>query len=188
MTEIYINGQLVDTQDAEIVITAQALTFDKLGSRRGSYSNVFELAKTNSNRALFDNCDLVTSLTRVPYTRNTCQIFEDGILIVNGSAVILATKDNYRLYVTAGNTDFFKAIGSIKLNEVDLSEYDHLYDGDGVTQLVEIHPRGSGSGDSGSLSKHAARYTPSMTWSGESSPFRPARDDSQRVLQRWSSR
>jgi len=129
MTEIYINGQLVDTQDADIVITAQALTFDKLGSRRGSYSNVFELAKTNQNKALFDNCDLVTSLTRVPYERNTCEIYQDGIRIVNGSAVILATKDAYRLYVTSGNTDFFKAIASVKLVDVDLSEFDHLYTG-----------------------------------------------------------
>lgn len=129
MTEIYINGQLVDTQDADIVITAQALTFDKLGSRRGSYSNVFELAKTNQNKALFDNCDIVTSLTRLPYTRNTCEIYQDGIRIVNGSAVILATKDAYRLYVTSGNTDFFKAIASVKLVDVDLSEFDHLYTG-----------------------------------------------------------
>ena len=137
MTEIYINDQLVDTQDADIVITAQALTFDKLGSRRGSYSNVFELAKTNANKALFDNCDIVTSLTRVPYTLNTCEIFQDGILIVKGSAVILATKDSYRLFVTSGNTDFFKAIGSVKLTDVDLTEYDHLYTGPEVVARRE---------------------------------------------------
>ena len=137
MTEIYINGQLVDTQDADIVITAQALTFDKLGSRRGSYSNVFELAKTNANKALFDNCDIVTSLTRVPYTLNTCEIFQDGILIVKGSAVILATKDSYRLFVTSGNTDFFKAIGSVKLIDVDLTEWDHLYTGPEVVARRE---------------------------------------------------
>lgn len=137
MTEIYINGQLVDTQDAEIVLTAQALTFDKLGSRRGSYSNVFELAKTNENKVLFSNCHLVTSLTDVPYIRNTCQIFQDGILVVDGSAIILDAKETYRLYVTAGNTDFFKAIGSLKLNEVDLSVWDHIYDGTGVTERRE---------------------------------------------------
>lgn len=137
MTEIYINGQLVDTQDAEIVLNAQAFTFDKLGSRRGSYSNVFDLAKTNANKALFDNCEIVTSLTSVPYSRNSCQIFIDGVQVVNGSAIITTTKDTYRLYVTAGNTDFFAAIGSIKLTEVDLSEYDHIYDGTGVTERRE---------------------------------------------------
>lgn len=127
MTEIYIKGSLVDTQDADVVLTAQALTFDKLGSRRGSYSNVFELAKTNANKALFDNCDLVTSIARAPYDLNTCQIYQDGILIVNGSAIILEAKDNYRLFVTAGNTDFFKAVGSLKLTDIDLTEFDHDY-------------------------------------------------------------
>lgn len=136
-TELYIKGQLVDTQDAEIALSLQAFTFDKLGSRRGSYSNVFELPKTNEVRALFDNCDLVTSVTEVPYRKNACQIYVDGILIVDGSAVIRETKESYKLYVSAGNSDFFKAIGSIKLTEVNLSEYDHIYDGDGVTQRRE---------------------------------------------------
>lgn len=137
MTEIYINSQLVDTQDVDVVLNLQAFTFDKLGSRRGSYSNVFELPKTNLNKALFDNCELVTSLTAVPYTRNACQIFIDGVLIVDGSAVILEAQDAYRLYVTAGNTDFFAALASIKLTEVDLAAYDHLYDGPNVTDRRE---------------------------------------------------
>jgi hypothetical protein len=138
MTEIYINGQLVDTQDAQIALTLQALTFDQLGNRRGSYSNVFSLARTNANKALFDNCEIVTSLTAIPYQKNACKIFIDGILVVEGSAVILETKETYRLFVSAGNTDFFKAIASVKLAEVDLSEFDHLYTGPNVVDRREI--------------------------------------------------
>lgn len=137
MTEIYINGQLVDTQDAEIVLTLQAFTFDQLGTRRGSYSNVFSLAKTNANKALFDNCEIVTSLTAIPYQKSTCLIYIDGILVVEGSAVILETKETYRLFVSAGNTDFFKVISSIKLVDVDLSEFDHLYTGPNVVDRRE---------------------------------------------------
>jgi len=137
MTEIFINSQLVDTEQADIVLTVQALTFDQLGSRKGSYSNVFDLARTNENKALFDNCDIVTSLTSIPYQKNSCQIFIDGQLIVDGSAIILASKTTYRLYVTAGNTDFFKSVGSLKLIDVDLAEYDHLYDGFNVTARRE---------------------------------------------------
>jgi len=127
MTETYINGLLVDTQDAEIVITLQALSFETLGSRKGSYSNVFELNKTNANKALFDNCELVTSLTALPYRLNTFKHFIDGMLIIDGTATILDTQDKYRLFVSAGNTDFFKALSSVKLVEVDLAEHDHEY-------------------------------------------------------------
>lgn len=136
-TELYIKGQLVDTQDAEIALSLQAFTFDNLGSRRGSYSNVFQVAKTNEIRALFDNCDLVTSVTDVPYRKNACQIYVDGILIVEGTAVIRETKENYKLYVSAGNSDFFKAISGVKLIDVDLALYDHIYDGAGVTTRRE---------------------------------------------------
>jgi len=137
MTEFYINDTLVDTQDAEIALTLQAFSFESLGVRKGSFSNTFELAKTNINKALFDNCDIITSLTSVPYQKNTCKIFIDGILTVDGTAVILETKENYRLFVNAGNSDFFKSIASVKLVDVDLSEFDHLYNGPTVTPLRE---------------------------------------------------
>lgn len=137
MTEFHINDVLVDTQDAEIALTLQAFTFENLGIRKGSYSNVFELAKTNINKALFDNCDIVTSLTSLPYQKNACKIYIDGILIIDGSAVILETQKNYKLFVNAGNSDFFKYIASIKLTEVDLAEFDHLYNGPTITPLRE---------------------------------------------------
>jgi hypothetical protein len=137
MTEIYINDTLVDTQGSEIAITLQALSLENPGARKGSYSNVFELARTNSNKALFDNCDIVTSLTNLPYRRNSCRIFIDGVIVVDGSAVVMESARNYKLYVSAGNSDFFKDISSVKLIDVDLTEYDHLYDGANVTARRE---------------------------------------------------
>lgn len=136
-TEFYLNGQLIDVQDANIAITLQALSFENLGVRRGSYSNVFDLPFTNEVKAALDNCEIITSLTPIPYQRNTCQIFIDGVQVVDGSAIVQETKDSYRVSVTAGNADFFKSISSIKLIDVDLSEWDHLYDGTGVTERRE---------------------------------------------------
>ena len=128
MTEIFINGQLVDTQDATVAITEQVFSFSSLGVRKGSYSNVFDLAKTNQNKALFDNCEIVTSLTSVPYQKNTCEIFVDGMKIIQGQAIIESTKETYRVFITAGNTDFFREISNTKLIDVPLSEHDHKYD------------------------------------------------------------
>lgn len=136
-TEFYLNGQLIDVQDANIAITLQALSFENLGVRRGSYSNVFDLPFTNEVKAALDNCEIVTSLTPIPYQRNTCQIFIDGVQVVDGSAVVQETKNSYRVYVSAGNADFFKSIASVKLVDVDLSDWDHLYDGEGVTERRE---------------------------------------------------
>lgn len=127
MTETYINNILVDTQDAEIAFTFQALSFENLGSRKGSYSNTFELAKTNANKALFDNCHIVASLTALPYQLNTFKHYIDGMLVVDGTATIRETGRTYRLFVSAGNTDFFKSLAAVKLVEVDLASHDHLY-------------------------------------------------------------
>jgi hypothetical protein len=127
MTEVYINSHLIDSIETDIALTLSSFKLDSLGTRKGSYSNVFELPKTNANKLLFENSELITSVTSIPYQRNTCQIFQDGILIVNGSAIIRETKDNYKVFISAGNSDFFKSISSLKIIDLDLSDYDHQY-------------------------------------------------------------
>lgn len=139
MTELFINGQLIDSIDTDIALTLSSFKLDSLGARKGSYSNVFDLPKTNANKLLFENCEIVTSVTSIPYQLNPCQIFVDGKLIVDGSAVIRETKENYRIFISAGNSDFFKLIGSIKLKDVDLSEFDHIYNPVNVRQRRETN-------------------------------------------------
>ena len=137
MTELFINGQLIDSLETEIALTLSSFKLNSLGTRKGSYSNVFELPKTNANKLLLENCDIVTSLTNIPYQSNDCEIFVDGIKIVSGTAIIRETKDNYKLFISAGNSDFFKSIGSLKLKDIDLTEFDHTYNLQDVPPLRE---------------------------------------------------
>ena len=127
MIQVFIRGQKIDSIDTEIALTLQNFKLDSMGSRKGSYSNVFELPKTNANKLIFENCEIITSLTNIPYQANLCKIFKDGILIIDGTAIIRETKQNYKIFISAGNSDFFKHIGSKKLKDVDLTEYDHEY-------------------------------------------------------------
>lgn len=133
MTELFINSQLIEDIDAEIAMTLSSFKLDSLGTRKGSFSNVFDLPKTNQTRLLFENCELVTSVTDIPYQLNACQIFIDGQLVVDGSAVIRETKDNYKVFISAGNSDFFKAIASLKIKDVSLSQFNHEYNIEQVT-------------------------------------------------------
>lgn len=137
MTELYINNQLIESIDTEIALTLSSFKLDSLGTRKGSYSNVFDLPKTNQTRQIFENCELVTSLTTIPYQKNTCKIIIDGQVIVDGSAVIRETKENYKVFISAGNSDFFKLIGTLKIKDVDLSEFDHTYNVDEVRERRE---------------------------------------------------
>jgi hypothetical protein len=137
MTELFINGQLIDSLETEIALTLSSFKLNSLGTRKGSYSNVFELPKTNANKLLFQNCEIVTSLTNIPYQSNDCEIFVDGIKIVSGTAIIRETKDNYKLFISAGNSDFFKAIGSLKLKDIDLTEFEHIYNIQNVAERRE---------------------------------------------------
>jgi hypothetical protein len=133
MTELKINGVSIPIEGTTIALTLSAFKLDNPGGRKGSYSNVFEVAKSNEVREALESAELVTSLTAVPYQRNAAEIIVDGMPAVVGSAVLEDAGQTYRIYISAGNSDFFKALGSIRLTDVDLSEFDHDYNGPNVT-------------------------------------------------------
>lgn len=137
MIQIFINGLEIPEVEAEIATTLQSFSFSELGSRKGSFSNVFELPKTNEIRQAFESSELVTSATALPYQRNICKVFKDGVLIIDGAAVIKEAADVYRVFISAGNSDFFKSLAGLKLVDVDLSEFDHLWTGPNITARRE---------------------------------------------------
>ena len=137
MIQIFINGLLIPEVEAEITATLQSFSFSELGSRKGSFSNVFELPKTNELREALESAEEVNSATAIPYQRNICRVFKDGVLIIDGSAVIKESADVYRVFISAGNSDYFKSLAGLKLTDVNLSEFDHLWTGPNITARRE---------------------------------------------------
>ena len=137
MIQFVLNGLELPEIESEIAISLQAFSFNELGSRKGSYSNVFELPKTNEIKLALENADLVTSATNIPYQLNRMQIFEDGVLIFDGSAIIQEAGETFKVFVSAGNSDYFKSLSGIKLIDAPLSEFDHTYTGVNVSERRE---------------------------------------------------
>ena len=137
MITFILNGVEIPEVEAEIAATLQSFSFFELGSRKGSFSNTFELPKTNEIRQALESLELVTSATDIPYQRNTCQIYKDGILIIDGSAVIVEVSEVYRLFISAGNSDFFKSLSGLKLQDVNLIDYDHAWNFSNIIQKRE---------------------------------------------------
>lgn len=132
ITELYINGSLIDIDRGEtIALTLTQFDLFNIAVRPSSYSNVFNVPKTQNNRLVFKSAGVVNSISNEAYQKLTCEIKVDGATVVSGTAELLsADGDVFRIAVKVASNDFFTQLKSLKLS--DLSTYlevlDHDYD------------------------------------------------------------
>lgn len=122
---LYINGQEVDlNNDEPIPLTKQVNNIAELKDRQCDFTTDFKIPTTRKNRAIFENANLFSSKTYVPYVKNSCTYIEDGIeLISNGYIVLLSSTDDYfNCAAYSGTADFFKLIDKLKINSVNLTD------------------------------------------------------------------
>lgn len=122
MTELYIDGELVDLQDEKIAITKQSKTIDDLWKIQSSYSNVFTLPLTKRNRAIFLDVDRPESQNAETYEIKEATLIVNGTSILKqGKAVIESVSDNsVSLSVYDGFIAFYELIKEKKLSDYSL--------------------------------------------------------------------
>lgn len=126
--ELYINLQLCDlTGSEQIEVDYTSFDISKIGSRGGARSYSFNLPKTNLNKSVLENPEMVNNLSEIPYTRLPCLILVDGIDVQIRFAEIESAKDVYSVRVYGANSDLFAALNDLKLYDLDFSDYDHIW-------------------------------------------------------------
>lgn len=120
--KLYINDQLVDMySDEDIVQTISVGDFSNIGNRPSSYSNSISVPATANNRAVFGHSEEVLSSTSVIYARNKAQVFESGVLVMNGFAEIESSGNSFSIRIYALGADFYSAIKGKSLQGLDFS-------------------------------------------------------------------
>ena len=128
MTELFINDSRVDLYpNIGVGITYQTANLTNLQARGGSFTNKFKVPLTANNKTVLDNNHIVNSDSNYPYQFNRASIFIDGIeVLADGIAVVEATgDDSFSVNILSGNSDFFKLIKGVNLNDLDYSDYEH---------------------------------------------------------------
>ena len=133
--ELYINLQLCDlTGSEQIEVDYTSFDISKIGSRGGARSYSFNLPKTNRNKAVLENPEIVNNLSTLPYTRLPCRILVDGIDVQIRFAEIESAKDVYSVRVYGANSDLFVELKDLFLSDIDLSEFDHFWN---ITEIAD---------------------------------------------------
>lgn len=126
--ELYVNDKLLDLKgDESIEVDYSIFDIEKIGSRGGARSYEFNLPKTNRNKSVLENPEMVNNLSSLPYSRMPCLILVDGVDVLIRFAEIASVKDSYAIRVYGGNADLFSSLKDLKLEDIDLSEYDEFW-------------------------------------------------------------
>lgn len=133
MTELYINNELVDSEEQEFRFTLQVNDFFDLKTRQSSFSENIKLPKTSRNIKIFELAGAYPHSSNVPYQRNMVDYYVDGIpIVLDAFGVLKNTNNNYNFHFFDGNIDLYKAIEKLKFTDLPLDEFKHIKDIDAV--------------------------------------------------------
>jgi hypothetical protein len=127
-TEVYINGELFDL-DEETAIAASYgnISFGELSKRKGVKSNNWTGPFSLQNKRIFESCEVPGSNSEVPYFRVDVRVDVSGVTVFEGWGTLEESEEGYSIQSYAGATDFYAAINNKKLRDLDLSQYNHIW-------------------------------------------------------------
>lgn len=151
MVRIKIGDDFLNIPDSEFGITMAANDIGSIESRQGAFSNDFDVPATSENVNIIGYAnELNTLTTEAPYKKLNAILYRNGIAINSGYIQVNGYKKKTRQYSITyygDNSDFFQKISDIKLVDLPLSRFNHVYDYQdvsasfgGVTEGYVYHP------------------------------------------------
>jgi hypothetical protein len=128
-TQVYINDELIDLVPGQaIAMTYQLSDIGDLKNQRANFSNVFKAARSKENERKLGFVSDLNSTDKRPYRLLPARIIIDGEdVVTNGYATIKEVDKYYHILVYSGLLDLYERIGDRKLSDLDLSEFDHVF-------------------------------------------------------------
>lgn len=142
MIKLLIEDVEADVLQTERIVGEYAIApIGNISKRVGARSILFKLPKTSTNRAIFESSELPTSKSIKPYRRLKARLYVDGVDMNMLFLTLESVKDFYECRVYGSNADFFSFIKDRKLADLDLTDYNHHWDNDFVSDsLATTYP------------------------------------------------
>lgn len=132
--EFYINGRLIDMpNDSVLALSFAVNTLFDVKTAQGNISNRVNLPKTRNNLiALGFLDDLGVDLSQTIRKKNKCRYVVGGVEIIRSGSVEIGdiTSTAIGIVFTSGNLEFFDLIDGGSIRDLNLAEYDHVYNFD----------------------------------------------------------
>lgn len=135
-SQLYINNQEVSLSDVDLIALNYAINdLTELAKRDTHGSRTIILPPTNTNHEIFGYVFEINGIGEFDTNKRANMLFlTNGLPQMEGFAqltryVEFGKDAGYHLLLTGGNSDWVTEIGDAELTDLDLSEYDHIWNG-----------------------------------------------------------
>lgn len=128
--EVYINGILCDLDEVNnpIQLVYAINDLGELKDRQAYSTNSFKLPMTQNNLTACGFPNNANIIQAPAYRKNPAKIVQGGIeVLTNGIALINRTNKDIEVQILSGLIGFFDQLGDKNIRDLDLSNYDHIW-------------------------------------------------------------
>ena len=129
MTQVFVGDTLVDLYpNTVIALTFSATNLGDVKSRGASYTNAIKIPMSVNNRRLFGYADNEKTTASIIYTKISCRVLIDGVLIPEMNVIYLTgAGDSYELSIYTNEVDLLGSLDAPLCSELDF----------GVTEVLD---------------------------------------------------
>ena len=134
-----VGDTILDQFESTIIAQTFAVNeFGELQTRQGGLSNDFNIPLTDANKVALDFPDDLNFVTRKPYNKVPAQLIDVGTVIAIGYIRYRIVTDGKSISCSffSDNTEWFNLIKDKKMSELDLSDYNHLWEYQTIGQAI----------------------------------------------------
>lgn len=139
--QLFLEGRETDLRTGEkITVNYQVNRISDINTRETDFTYQFSLPRTPANIQIFEGLGLMGDTSTIPYRKMEATLKIDGYTIINKGwlKLIETTKEDYKVAISSGVIDFFKAIQNKNMSDIpDLSEIQHEKNIDTVINSID---------------------------------------------------
>ncbi len=123
-----IGDNFLDSDNSIIAQNYAVNEIGKIETKQGGFSNNFTIPLTSNNKSILGFPDDINSASRNPYEKVEATLFDNGASIAEGYLRFQIVGDALEASFFADNVNWFVLIKSKKLIDLNLSEFDHVWE------------------------------------------------------------
>ena len=128
--KLYINGEDIEIRPLSFSNNKQVNNIGDISERNSNFTSTIKAPLTANNIRKMERTGLVGNTSNLPYRRNVADLIDTDTghhLVYKGWANLIdTTEDDYIIVVYEGIIDFYRLIEGLTMNDVGLSELNHI--------------------------------------------------------------
>lgn len=136
MVKYFIDNTEVQLKPKTVIaLTLQYFNIVSMTETQTNFSNTFQIAKTNENYKFLELINLVSSSSNLPYEFLNSRLEINGFNFYGKSSIESFDEEGVSITFYGETINVFDLVNDLKLNQLDLSEFNHTWNFANVTNF-----------------------------------------------------